>query len=320
MRHMTNADGTFRIGVTGASGYLGSPLVKCLRNEGYDVIPISKTGTGPCVKVDVRDRTSVDAALAGSDLIVHLAGLSSVSLCEQRPTEAFEVNVNGTANIAWTCRTHEIPMMFASSVLAVENPGNRPVDSDSPCDPSNIYGLTKCMGEEDVNRLADGQFPAAIVRLSNAYGLTSLSAKSGGGDVPGTSVIHDFVLQAYRGEALTVHGNGSNAMDFVWLTDVLDAIRQLCSYLLENTGTGAETFTIGSGETWSIAEVAELVQEEAARRLGSRPEMRRVEPPSSGPEPVRLDVDITRVKAVTGFQPNYSLPEGIARMFSFIQA
>jgi len=115
-------------------------------------------------------------------------------------------------------------MVFASSVLAVGNSGNRPVDSDSPCDPSNIYGLTKCMGEEDVNRLADGRFPAAIVRLSNAYGLTSLGAKSGGGDVPGVSVIHDFVLQAYRGEALTIHVDGSDAREFVWLTDVLDAI------------------------------------------------------------------------------------------------
>lgn len=308
----------FTVGVTGASGYIGAPLTRRLQARGDTVLPTSRTGRGISRQADVRDRRQIQDSLGCVDLLYHVAGITSAAVCESKPKEAFDINVQGTENVGWICRRQGIPLIFLSSVQSVGDPGDEPVDAGRPCRPDNIYSLTKCLAEEVVDRLADAAFPAATVRLSNVYGLsTEVASPNSKADLLGQSVVHIFVSQALKGGPLTVFGSGSQARDFVWITDVIDALIALRSSLQDDAELGAEIFTVASGETWTITEVAELVQAEAEQRLGSAPELRFMDSGDRPEGPSRIDVDIAETSAKLGFDPAYTLPRGIGRLFDF---
>jgi UDP-glucose 4-epimerase len=252
------------------------------------------------------------------DLLYHVAGISSATVCESRPAVAFDVNVQGTENVGWVCRRQGIPLIFLSSVRSVGDPGGKPVNAARSCKPDTVYSLTKCMGEDAVERLADAAFPAVTVRLSNVYGYsTGGGSPNSTNDLLGRSVVETFVSQALNGDPLTIFGSGSQARDFVWITDVIDALIALRSTLEYDAEVGADTFTVASGETWTITEVAELVQAEAEHRLGSAPELRFLDCGERPTVPSKIDVDIAKTSAKLGFDPVYTLPWGIGRLFDF---
>lgn len=252
-----------RVGVTGASGYLGGALVPRLAHHGYDLRlidnrsgPIEVTYPAwPVERADFESEAGL-AFLSDSDVILHLAAVSGVMACAQDPERSARSNVEGTGRLVEMCRERRIPIAFASSFAVVGAPAELPVRESAPARPTHEYARQKAAGEELVAGLGrEGVVPTAVVRQSNIYG----GYRAGGRYVAKGNVIQLFAQQAAYGR-LSVNAPGSQRRDFIHLDDVIAHWEAIAGSLLPAGGRrGATTFNVASGEALSVLEVAERV-------------------------------------------------------------
>lgn len=158
--------------VTGATGFLGHHVVEALDRAGWTVRAITRPGSvhpsPPCAErreVPLDDVPALSRALAGSDVIVHAAGL--VRAPRERAFEA--VNVSGTRSVVLAANASRARLVHLSSLAAI-GPGtvDRPARDDDPPRPVNAYGRSKAQGEAMVRDLA--RVPWIILRPSAVYG------------------------------------------------------------------------------------------------------------------------------------------------------
>ncbi|MFB6312118.1 MAG: NAD-dependent epimerase/dehydratase family protein, partial [Salinirussus sp.] len=225
--------------VTGAAGYIGSRLLADLQAQhpdweltgldDFSLGTIDQVGEVPIRAVDVRDRDALEAALDGADAVAHLAAVSGVDDCEAEPDRAYETNVLGTEHVAWWCRRTGAAMLFPFSMAVLGDPHVFPITVDHPRDPLNWYGRTKYLNERAIETYADGAFPAVQFMISNLYGAHSIDGKT----ITKDTVINFFAERALAGEPLTVYAPGSQARNFIHVTDVAAAMRCGIEWALE---------------------------------------------------------------------------------------
>ncbi len=151
-----------RILITGSNGMLGRDLSALLSGR-YEVLGADLP------EVDITNLRLVRGAFpaAGLDAVIHTAAFTAVDDCERRPEVAFQVNAEGTRNVAIACRESSVPLCYISTDYVFD--GGKPtpyVENDTP-NPLNIYGASKLQGEKHVAEL----LPAAwIVRTSWLFG------------------------------------------------------------------------------------------------------------------------------------------------------
>ena len=259
-----------RVGITGASGYLGGALVPYLAARGHDLVlidnrsgPVEVTYPAwPVERADFQSETGL-ALLSGCDVILHLAAVSGVMACAQEPERSARTNVEGTARLVAMCRARHIPVAFASSFAVVGAPRELPVRETTPARPTHEYARQKAAGEELVAALGrEGGVPTAVVRQSNVYG----GYRAEGRYVAKGNVIQLFAQQAARGR-LSVNAPGTQRRDFIHVEDVLAHWEAVAGYLLRSGARpGATTFNVASGEALSVLEVADRVAR-CVRRL-----------------------------------------------------
>ncbi len=225
-----------RVLVTGGSGFIGSNLIDHLIEKGYEVENIDLQGPGH--RVDVRNLDSLMKFVGRSepDVIVHLAAVASVTLCEKKRHDCYTTNVLGTRNIAKVAAQYGVRVVFSSSSAVY---GNGPARVSLPPKPANYYGLTKKEGEEI---LKDELEEVVILRIFNAYGPKCSRSY----------FIPDFIRKAVRGGRILLLGTGDEARDFIYVGDVARAI-ELSFYAPPGT------YNVGTGRLWRIRRVAELL-------------------------------------------------------------
>lgn len=310
---------TYRIGLTGAAGYIGSRVTQNLLNEGHDVVPVDDFSTGDVRQIagkdvqelDIRDRDAIRDSFDDVDIVMHLAAVSGVPDCEEEPERAFDVNVGGTDNVAWLCREWNTPLIFPCSMAIIGDPVDFPITADHPRDPLNHYGLTKKMSEDDIYDLADGEFPAHVYMKSNLYGHHEIDGQSIGKN----TVINIFVDRALNQKPLEVHKPGTQARDFVHVKDVARAYQRSLDVLLDDADDGATTLPIASGEQYSVKDLAELVQRVAREERGYEIDVDLVENPR-GSEAVAEDftVDTTEAREEINFEAEHTVEETVRQL------
>ena len=309
------------IAVTGAAGYIGSRFVNRIQDvhPGWEVTALDnfylgevrEIGDVAVAHVDVRHRSALEDALDGADLVVHLAALSGVDDCDRDPDLAFEVNVQGTENVAWHCRKTGAAMIFPYSMGVLGDPDRFPVRVDSPRDPLTWYARTKLIGERSVEALAEGAFPAHFLMKSNAYGDHDVGGKT----VSKGTVINFFVERALAGDPLTVYSPGSQARNYLHVKDAARAYVRSAERLLGALGegeTGVWKYAIASDEDHSVRTVAERVQAIASEVAGFEPPIELVENPRDDETLVeQFAVDTTPAREELGWEATHTVEESI---------
>jgi UDP-glucose 4-epimerase len=245
-----------RIGVTGGSGFIGSHVVERLIAAGHsvlvlDVRPPQQAGID-YQHVDVLDLGALVQATRDCDAVFHLAGVSDASDALARPVSAVQVNVAGTGNVFEAGRRNGVKRTVLASTAWVYAGahGDAPIDEEAPFhlpSPGHIYTSSKITEEliaHNYNELYGTPF--TILRYGDVYG-------------PGMSdnfVIPQFVRQALAGETITVHGDGSQFRNYVYVDDLADAHVLALSGDAEN-----EVFNLKGPEPISIRRVAEAIRE-----------------------------------------------------------
>jgi UDP-glucose 4-epimerase len=253
------------VGVTGALGYLGSRVVMDLKENGFDVVPVdnfsnNKVENLPGLEVKEADISSLEdikQVFSDVDVIIHLAASSSLNACSENPEEAFRNNIRATSNIAWFCRQNEIPLSFASSVAVFGTPEEFPITEETPRNPTNLYGKTKLIGEENIRRLSEGSFQSHVFNIANICGSHTIDGER----VSRENVMEIFLQNASNGEDLTVYEPGEQSRDFIAVQDVAEVFVISVENLLDSEESGAENFILGSGQSTGIRSLAEKILE-----------------------------------------------------------
>ncbi|ELZ13883.1 UDP-glucose 4-epimerase [Halovivax asiaticus JCM 14624] len=309
------------IAVTGAAGYIGSRVLKILQTErpNWDLVAIdnqyrgqvSRVGDVEVDHVDVRNRSRLESALDGADVVIHLAAVSGVDDCEENADLAYEVNVTGTNNVAWFCRKTGAAMAFPFSMAVLGDPETFPITAALPRDPLNWYGRTKYINERAVESFADGAFPAHQFIKSNLYGDHIVDEAV----VSKPTVINFFVNRATEGNPLTVYEPGTQSRNFIHVKDVARVYLHSVERLLEQLAageTGSTTYEVGSDEDPSVMSVAETVAQLADEELGIRPDIELIENPRAAETTVEdFAVDTSRISSELGWEPTHSVEESI---------
>jgi nucleoside-diphosphate-sugar epimerase len=309
------------IAVTGAAGYIGSRVVWQLRRDhpDWEVTALDNFYLGEVREiagvtvqdVDIRDRDQLETTLAGADVVIHLAAISGVDDCTEQPNLAYEVNAQGTMNVAWHCRQTETPLAFPFSMAVIGDPASFPIHVDLPRDPLNWYGETKVIGERVIETMAEGTFPAHLFMISNLYGAHEIGER----EVSKGTVINYFVDRALAGESITVYEPGSQSRNFVHVKDVANALCLSAERLVDRPDGGVRKFELATDQDPSVRDVGEMVARLAADRLGADPAVEMVDNPRGNETLVdRFDVSTATIEDELGWQPNRSIEQSIEQL------
>jgi UDP-glucose 4-epimerase len=246
--------------VTGGAGFIGSHLVDSLLADGHAVRVIDDLSTGQSGNVaggaelivaDVGDTAVLDRALAGAHGCFHLAAIASVARGNEDWTGTHRVNQGGTVAVLNACRAALLPVVYASSAATYGDVGDAVAQEALRCAPRTAYGVDK-LGSELHAAVGWGVHgvPSFGLRFFNVYGPRQDPHS------PYSGVISIFAERIARGQGITIHGDGGQTRDFVFVADVVAHLRAAMDFLparpgawVSNVCTGRETSVLALAET-----------------------------------------------------------------------
>jgi UDP-glucose 4-epimerase len=254
---------------------------------------------------DVGDAAFVDEVLGGGrfDAVLHIAGQASISKSFQEPEADVRTNVLGTVNVLRGCVAAGVPrLVHASSMTIYGEPEHVPTPESEPCVPVSYYGVTKLAAERYVHITAarpDVELAVTSLRMFNVYGERQSISN------PYQGVLAIFLGNVLRREPITIHGDGAQTRDFVYVGDVVEA----WASVLDDAETYGKVFNVGSGHETSVSELADGV-------LGALGETRaswdvRTTQAQLGDQR-RSGADISSISA-RGWSPKTALSAGLER-------
>ena len=288
--------------VTGAAGFIGGAVVRCLREQGRSVVALDRCPqrSSPGVRPLLADLTdphpviaaAVGRALASAEAVVHLAGCPGVR--DRAPEVAARRqrdNVAATERVLAAVRPGT-PVAIATSSAVYGGASGTPSREDQPLRPRGGYARSKAAAEEVCRRWLRRGHPVVVVRPFTVIGE---------GQRPDMA-LHRWVTAALQGRPLPVYGSPARSRDFTDVRDVARALVELTDLRVSgpvNVGTGAP-HTLGQMLT-AVAAVT-----------GTAPQLH-LEP--AGPEDVPATwADPTRLERLLGWRPRTDLPDVVARV------
>lgn len=299
--------------ITGAGGFVGSHLAEKYANQGDTVRILDDFSTGSISNIrslltrrnvklmrgDVRDTATVDKAVEGADIILHLAAQVHVDKSIVSPRSTFDVNTLGTLNILDSAiKSDTQVVVYASSSESYGSAQYVPMDEKHPLNPGSPYAASKaaadrlCYSYYNTYRL-----PVVIVRCFNTYGPRQSNTGYAG-------VIPKFIKRAMQKLPPIIYGDGKQTRDYMYIQDAVRAY-DLVLNSFENLLGLAINF--GTGREITINELASKVL--SLLELEGKLSPIHVDPRPG--EVKRLCADISEAKNRLGFEPKYDIASGL---------
>lgn len=299
--------------VTGGAGFIGSHLVERLLRDGHEVRVLDDLSSGKrdnlpsgaeLIVGDVRNPALVDDVTRGCEVIFHQAAIVSVPASIADPQRSHDVNIQGTLNVLLSARENGVRrVVFASSAAVYGEEPTLPKREDMITTPISPYGIEKMAAEHYVRawpRLYGVE--GVALRYFNVFGPRQDPSS------PYSGVISVFVDRAMAGAEVSIHGDGEQSRDFVFVGDVVQA-----NILAATVPTASgRVFNVARGERTTLnallGTIAKIVGREISARHG---------PPRDGD--IRHSVaDITGARDELGYAPRTSIEQGLRALLEHL--
>ncbi|MGA0173366.1 MAG: NAD-dependent epimerase/dehydratase family protein [Phycisphaerales bacterium] len=302
--------------VTGGAGFIGSHLCTSLLSCGAQVRVLDDLSSGhrrnlaegaEFLEGSVLDEQAVREAVAGCQLVVHLAAEVSVPRTWEDPERAFRINLEGAERVFRIAGESGVRSVAFASSAAVYGPTPAlPSKEAQPFDCASPYAAHKAAGELLLQSYSRRYgFHAASLRFFNVFGPRQ-DPKSAY-----AAVISAFMAAAAEGRRPLVFGDGSQTRDFVPVADVVEAIRLAADPARELRG---DVFNVGLGERRSLLDLLRVLSQVSGRDLDPQ-----FQPPRAGDVPHSC-ASIERVTRVLGYAPPVSFEDGLAATWRWASA
>ncbi len=315
-RSETGASAPKRILVTGGSGFIGSHLSKTLLSLGNDVLVVDNFYSSSrhnvlellsepgfeLMRHDVTFPLYVEV-----DQIYHLACPASPVFYQRDPVQTTKTCVHGSINMLGLAKRLRVPILLASTSEVYGDPAMHP-QAESYWGNVNPIGIRSCYDEG--KRCAETLFfdyhrqhglPVKVARIFNTYGPNMLPNDG--------RVVSSFIVQALRGEPVTIFGDGSQTRSFCYVDDMVRGLIGLMNSAEEATGP----VNLGNPCEYTMIDLATKVL--ALSGSDSPVEHR----PLPSDDPVRRKPDISRARELLGWEPSVPLDEGLDRTVAYFR-
>ncbi len=308
--------------VTGAGGFIGSHLVEALVARGaevtamvhYDARPdhsnleFASAAARSKIKVisgNIEDPFFVSSAVAGQDIVFHLAALIAIPYSYVAPASYVRANIDGTLNVLEAARTHKVSRVVHTSTSETYGTAlYTPIDEKHPLQGQSPYSASKI----GADKLAESYYlsfglPVATIRPFNTFGPRQ-SARA---------VIPTIISQALSSAPVVKLGSLSPVRDLNYVADTVEGFISVA----ESDKALGEVINVGSGKAISIGELAKLILTLAGVNKEIVCETERTRPEKS--EVMTLLADARKAEALTGWKTRVGLEQGLSETIEFIR-
>jgi UDP-glucuronate decarboxylase len=302
-----------RILVTGGAGFIGSHLCERLLREGHDVICLDNFFTGRRENVshlldnrrfELLRHDVIEPILLEIDQIYNLACPASPIHYQYNPVKTVKTSVMGTINMLGLAKRVRARILQASTSEVYGDPEVHP-------QPESYFGNVNCVGirscYDEGKRVAEtlmmdyhrqNKVDIRIARIFNTYGTRMLEDDG--------RVVSNFIVQALRGEPLTIYGTGEQTRSFCYVDDLIEGL-----FRLMNADGLHDPINLGNPGEFTIRELAEEVR----TICGSNVEIKYLPLPQDDPR--QRKPDITRAQQLLGWNPTIPLRQGLEKTVEY---
>ncbi|MEK9678335.1 MAG: UDP-glucuronic acid decarboxylase family protein [Rhodospirillaceae bacterium] len=308
---------TKRILVTGGAGFIGSHVCERLVADGHDVICLDNYYTGTkdnvagligaknfeLMRHDVTFPLYVEV-----DEIFNLACPASPIHYQSDPVQTTKTSVHGAINMLGLAKRTHAKILQASTSEVYGDPNVHPQTEDylgnvNPIGPRGCYDEGKrCAETLFFDYYRQHKLNIRVVRIFNTYGPRMLPDDG--------RVVSNFIVQALKGDAITVYGDGQQTRSFCYVDDLVDGLFKLMNAPDEVTGP----INLGNPDEFTILQLAELVVE----LTGSKSSIEYKPLPQD--DPLQRCPDITRASKQLGWAPSIKLRDGLAKTIAYFDS
>ena len=305
-----------RILVTGAGGFLGSHLCDQLIEDGHEVLGVDNFFTGSRTNVahllshpnfELMRHDVTFPLFVEVDAIYNLASPASPIHYQKDPVQTIKTNILGAVNMLGLAKRLNVPIFQASTSEVYGDPQVHPQTEEywgnvNPIGPRACYDEGKRAAETlffDYNRQHDVKI--RVARIFNTYG-PRMAAGDG-------RVVSNFIVQALKGEDITIYGDGSQTRSFCYVSDLIEGFIKM----MDQTDSLVGPINLGNPNEFTMLELAEKVLD----KTGSKSKLGFEALPEDDPK--QRQPDISKAKAQLDWEPKVSLDEGLDSAIAYFR-
>ena len=307
-----------KILITGGMGFIGSNLIDLLLQEKHNIIVLTKSYSKKknishiqdkikVEKVDITNHRKLSNIIEQykPEMIIHLAGETSHSKSFENPLKDIDSNAKSTLFLLEKIREMQLKCRFilGSTFIVIGKPKKLPVNENSPCNPTTIYGANRLAGEQYCKIYHEVYGIDTIsFRITNSFGpREQIVAKK--------NAINFLIHQAYRGEKITIFNEGKFFRDLIYISDVVSAIK-----IIMKKGKSGNLYWISSNKkTWfyKLGNMLEKLTNAKTKFVETPRYTKKVDVGN-------FVVDNSKLRSL-GWKPKISIEEGIEKTLKYFK-
>jgi UDP-glucuronate decarboxylase len=305
-----------RVLITGASGFLGSHLSDAVLAQGHEVLAVDNLFTGskanlghlhgnPNLELLRHDVTF--PLFVEVDAIYNLASPASPVHYQRDPVQTIKTNILGAVNMLGLAKRLKVPIFQASTSEVYGDPEVHPQTEEywgnvNPIGPRACYDEGKRAAETlffEYNRQHGVNI--RVARIFNTYGPRMATGDG--------RVVSNFIVQALKGDDITIYGDGSQTRSFCYVSDLVDGFLRM----MDKNEPLVGPINLGNPNEFTMLELAEKV----IKLTGSSSKLKFEPLPQDDPK--QRQPDITKAKTQLGWEPKVQLEEGLEKTISYFR-